>query len=84
MDWRGEGKMESGRGGGAPLRAMKAWSISRGLGMFSAKKILLKKLITWVILRGFFPSITHKKFMKNSDVIVKMSSGCFALLLFFA
>ena len=41
-----------------------------------ARKVLkncVKEFVSWVILRGLFPLITHKKFMKFTTVLVKIS-----------
>ena len=56
---------------------------SGGLGACSAKKILkilFKKLLTWVILKYFFPLITHWQFMKYS---VEISSEFFCTFTIF-
>ena len=57
-----------------------------GLGACHFGKIVkncFRELISWVILRGFFPSITHKKCMKFDPVTVKISWGLFAFFIIF-
>ena len=46
-----------------------------GPGLWEDFEKLCKQLISWVILRSFFPSNTHAKFVKFSAVTLKRSSG---------
>ena len=67
---------------GVTSRALKVLSVFRVVHGHDPQENLkncVKKLMSWVILRIFFQSMT-KKLVKLSTVIVRMSSGLFALL----